>query len=83
MAEIWATRWLLVIFFDLPFPVVLRIWDYFLHQGYSAVYSIVIAILMLLESKMAIVLVSSFFNFFPSSLCEFRLILSLLFVHPR
>ena len=46
----WAAQWLLTIFtYSWPFPVVVRVWDAFLCEGWKVVFRVALAALKLAE----------------------------------
>eukprot|EP00697_Spironema_sp_BW2_P005290 gnl/Spiro4/17358_TR9248_c0_g1_i1.p1 gnl/Spiro4/17358_TR9248_c0_g1~~gnl/Spiro4/17358_TR9248_c0_g1_i1.p1 ORF type:complete len:404 (-),score=51.82 gnl/Spiro4/17358_TR9248_c0_g1_i1:68-1219(-) len=53
ISELGAIEWYMNAFcVILPFPVVLRIWDYFLSEGYKVIFSVAIALLRILSAQL-------------------------------
>lgn len=50
--EIYATQWFLTLFlYNMPFTLVLRIWDIFLFEGFHFVYAVALGLLKYYEGK--------------------------------
>ena len=54
----FSFQWFLMMFFDLPFPCVVRVWDYILTEGHDVSYFVALAILHIFRGSL------KFFFFF-------------------
>ncbi|KAL0221100.1 hypothetical protein RCL1_000954 [Eukaryota sp. TZLM3-RCL] len=51
--DIFATSWFLTLFvYSLPFPVVIRIWDLFIFEGWKVVFRVALGILTILQDDL-------------------------------
>jgi len=69
ITSMYATKWYLNVFLEaLPFPVVVRVWDLYLHGGYEVIFNVSLAILKAYEDKLLRLKFEELLTFFTATL---------------